>query len=198
MLFMPSDSPSVARILGIDPGSNTLGVAELAFDVVTLEIVNVTARTLVAAKHTKDYWTNEIHGDKYGRLYWLENELLEIFQQSDPFQIACEAPFFSRLHPNAFEPLVETKMIIRRAVMRFTAWKPLHQIDPPTVKNAVGGKGNADKNRMKELVIALNLPYNGIIPIEQLDEHSIDAIAVAYCRFKQMLEEMCLQPYKPN
>jgi Holliday junction resolvasome RuvABC endonuclease subunit len=193
MLMMPSGASRIARIIGIDPGTNTFGVAELSFDVVSLEVVNVTAATLVAAKHTKDFWSNEIHGDRFSRLSWLGEQLLEIFHVSDPFRVAIESPFFSRLHPNAFEPLVETKCLARRTLARFTAWKSLHEYDPPSVKNAVGGKGNADKNKMKELVCGLNLPYSGNCSINELDEHSIDAIAVAICAFQDMLEELCLK-----
>ena len=194
---MPSGASRIARLIGIDPGTNTLGVAELSFDVETLQILNITAVTLVAAKQTRDFWSNGIHGDRFGRINWLEDELTEIFHISDPFQIAVESPFFNRMRPNAFEPLIQIKFAIQRAVYHFTAWKQLYEIDPPTVKKSVGAKGNADKDTMKLAVIAYlelhGIPYTGPVPINELDEHSIDAIAVVIARFIQMLEELCLR-----
>jgi Holliday junction resolvasome RuvABC endonuclease subunit len=194
MLVMPSNASRIARIIGIDPGSNTLGVAELSFDVVTLQILNVTATTLTAERHTRHCFNNDIHGDRYSRLCWLEEQLLEIFRISDPFQIALESAFYSKRRPNAFEVLVETRAAILRAVTRWTCWKPIYPIDPPTVKMSVGGTRKSDKDDMKVLVNKMNLPYTGQVPLLDLDEHSIDAIAVAYCHFQQMLKELCLLP----
>ena len=192
MLKMPSNASRVGRILGIDPGTNTLGVAELSFDVETLEILNMTAKTLTAAKHTKDFWSNGIHGDRFSRINWLEESLLDILQESDPFQIAIESPFFNRMRPNAFEPLIQIKFAVQRAVQRHSAWRCMYEIDPPTVKKAVGVKGNADKFVVRDGLIAMNLPWTGTA-VNMLDEHSIDAGAVAIARFEQMKEELCLR-----
>ena len=53
-----------------------------------------------------------------------------------------------------------------------------------TAKKAVGAPGNADKDKMKECVIKnYGYFYHGDTPVDELDEHSIDAIAVAYSNF---------------
>ncbi len=193
MLMMPSSASSIARLITFDPGTDCLGVAELSFDVESLAITNISAKTLIASRNTKGFWSNDIHGDRFGRINWLEEEIVDILFDSQPFQIAVESPFFNRMRPNAFEPLVQIKFALQRAVARYTAWKPLYEIDPPTVKKAVGAKGNADKQTVREAVLKLNLPFTGPVPIELLDEHSIDAIAVAIARYEQMLGELCLR-----
>ncbi|EKD22653.1 MAG: hypothetical protein ACD_84C00020G0001, partial [uncultured bacterium] len=72
---------------------------------------------------------------------------------------------------------------IRRAVMHYDIWTSLDFVDPPTVKKAVGAHGKSQKYDVRKKVLALKeLCYNGEIPIELLDEHSIDALAVAYHR----------------
>lgn len=193
MLMMPRSASSIASIMAFDPGTDNLGVAEIRFDVETLELVNVAAKTLVASRHTRNFWSNDVHGDRFGRINWLEDEVVDLLFLCQPFQIAVESPFFNRMRPNAFEPLIQIKFALQRAVARYTAWKSLYEIDPPTVKKAVGAKGNADKHVVREAVLKLNLPFTGPVPIENLDEHSIDAIAVGLARFEQMLGELCLR-----
>ena len=54
------------------------------------------------------------------------------------------------------------------------------------MKNAVHAIGDAGKGLMRDKVIAIRhlLNYNGIVPLEELDEHSIDALAVAYTQLR--------------
>ena len=42
------------------------------------------------------------------------------------------------------------------------------------------------------LIKLTDLNYNGFIPLANLDEHAIDAIAVAYGCFNQMKSNLCL------
>jgi Holliday junction resolvasome RuvABC endonuclease subunit len=63
-------------------------------------------------------------------------------------------------------------------------------IDPPSVKKAVGATSHAKKDEVKAALARLpDLNYNGPVPLEMLDEHSIDALAVAYCRLKILREQ---------
>ena len=201
MLMMPPNASRIARIFGIDPGTNTLGVAELSFDVETLEVLNISAKTLTAEKHTRHWWSNEIYGDRFSRITWLEEELFQLLHESDPFQVAIESPFFNRRRPQAFESLVEIKFAITRAIQRWSPSRPVYLIDPPSVKKAVGAKTykttkgqkiNPNKTAVRDAVLGLDLPYTGDVPIEDLDEHSYDGIAVVIARFEQMKEELCL------
>lgn len=198
MLLLPTQGSSVACITGIDPGSNTLGVAHLRFDVQTLAIVSTQASTLCGAKAARRSWATEIQGDRWGRIESHFQELFLIFAQEQPFEIACEAPFINRRQPQAGLALTEVVAMIRHAVISYDSWKRLYMIDPPTVKMAVGVNGRMGgpdgKKLMQQAVLAMAplLHYDGDVPLEELDEHSIDAIAVAYCRYLNLLEELCL------
>lgn len=198
MLTMPKEAPSVVSICGIDPGSNTLGLAILRFSIETLDIVSSEAMTLHGKKTARYSWTTEIHGERHGSIESNREFLLQLFIAERPLQIASESPFFNHLHPSAYGPLVESISAVRQAVMQYDLWKPLYMIDPPTVKNAVGVKGNRGGKEGKELMrqavlsLASVLKYAGAIPITALDEHSIDALAVAYARYCKLLEELCL------
>lgn len=199
MLVMPPGASALAPIAGVDPGTETLGVGVLFVDLVTWKIQASMAQTFRGSKMAgKANWIAEVHGDRAARIASHEDNLLQLFCEIEPLEIACESPFFNRAHPQAYGALVEILSAVRRAVMRYDSWKPLHLIDPPSVKNAVGVKGNKGgpegKALMQRAVLALDyeLNYTGQVPMDQLDEHSIDALAVAYCHYKTLKERLCL------
>jgi Holliday junction resolvasome RuvABC endonuclease subunit len=199
MLTMPRGSSQVVSIMGLDPGTETLGVGILVVDLETWQIVSSNAQTFKGTKLVgKVDWISELHGDRMGRINAHQDNLVALMRHYAPFAIASESPFFNRLHPQAYGALMEVIAAIRHAVMLYDMWKPLHLVDPPTVKNAVGVKGNKGgpegKVLMREAVLKLApvLKYSGLQPLDQLDEHSIDALAVAYCRYLQLTEELWL------
>jgi len=198
MLNMPANASGIASILGIDPGSDTLGVAWIQFDVQTGKIVSTQAKTLHGAKAARGNWTTWVHGDRWGRIESHHDTLVQTFRECQPLEIACEAPFINRRQPQAGLALTGVVAIIRHAVMEYDIWKRLYMIDPPTVKMAVGvngNKGGPEGKRLMQIAVlglAGELHYSGETPMEMLDEHSIDAIAVAYCRYKNLLEDLCL------
>lgn len=198
MLKMPVGASSIASIVGIDPGSDTLGVGIVYFDVATLQIVASQAFTLNGTRNGRGSFATEIHGDRFGRINSHCEELLRVFRMVQPLEIACESPFMSRRRPAAFGALTEVVCAVRQAAMLYDVWKPLEMIDPPTVKRAVGVSGKTGgpegKKLMQKAVLLLaeTFHYDGDVPLAQLDEHSIDALAVAYCHYTQLLEKLCL------
>jgi Holliday junction resolvasome RuvABC endonuclease subunit len=190
---MPAHSASIISIVGIDPGSNALGTSILWIDLSCMQIIASSAKTFQGDRLYKGSWTAEMFGDRVNRVAGLEQELLHLFKHVQPYMIASESPFINSRFPQAGLALTEVICGIRRAVMRFDMWKSLYLIDPPTVKNAVGARGNADKDKVKAAVIALpDLRYSGDVSLADLDEHSVDALAVAYARWRSLLEEVCL------
>lgn len=194
MLVMPTGSSNVIAIVGIDPGSFNMGVAVILFNIETLEIVSTQAWTLSGVKlGREERWTTELHGELEGRIAGMGNTLLEILRHFQPLLVASEAPFISKKFPQAGLVLTRVVSAIRLAVMQYDVWKSLDIIDPPSVKNAVGAAGNAPKEVMKEKVLQLPINYIGKTPLQELDEHSIDAIAVAYGRLMKWLGDLCLR-----
>ncbi len=194
MLIIPHGSSSIATIMGTDPGSNTLGLTALRFNIDTLELDSFYAHTFKGAKLGRHSWVTEVHGELYGRIDALEGCLIRAFCEETPIAIGSESPFFSYLHPGSYRPLVEVMCTIRNAVRAYDPWKVLYEIDPPSVKNAVGVKGNKGGKEGKELMkqAVLNIPELMNIATQDvavLDEHSIDSIAVAYCLYKRLLRE---------
>lgn len=194
MLLQPQGS-SRYRILGIDPGTDTLGASVLEVDLVTREVVLLESSTFDGTQLAR-YFTNVAtwHGDRAARLMAHEANLYGYMVFMQPHSVIAESPFL-RKFPQAFAALTECMSHIRRAVIRYDPFMPLLQIDPPTVKLAMGvGKKGSTKDDVKRGLIAeiiagriLN-PNN--IDIELLDEHSVDSIAVAYTRARFILSNM--------
>lgn len=179
------DSCDTTCIVGIDPGSDTLGLSIIKIRIPTLEIVAIEAQTFTGSRmFSNNGWQASVLGERYARIHAHKVNLVQLFTDINPINIACEGPFFSQRRPSAFGSLMEVLSMIREAVELYDPWRTLYVIDPPTVKKSVGAPGNAMKDVVRKHVIELLKPYYvGPKPIEELDEHSIDAIAVAYCRY---------------
>ena len=185
MFNIQTNSPHV-RVIGIDPGSVTLGVACMTVDVNTLQIVNTQAVTFIGTKLPIDPWMEQMHSPRFARIAAHKENLKNVFNYCHPIVVACESPFYNPSRPHAYGVLVETLDAIRHAVWEYDPCLSLELTDPPTIKMAVGGKGNADKDEMKRLILRLpDLNFTGMTPLHLLDEHSIDAIAVAYTKLLQ-------------
>lgn len=184
------------RIVGIDPGTNTLGVAVIDLDLQTGQRTLIDARTFDVTKNQQPYHNLfDIHGDSVGRLQMLEDALVNYFEWFQPHAIISESPYLRARLVSAFRALTRCLDRILQAVIRYDRFKPLHLADPMTVKAAVGVHSKGSKNKealskdkVKEAVMKLDLLNPGQIDLSALDEHSIDAIAVACSRIVSMYQ----------
>lgn len=175
------------NIIGIDPGTTNIGISNLNIDIDTKKINYSLAFTINAAKFTNENsWLAQLHGNRFNRINFIENKLIEIFHFYMPLIICAESPFFGRSHPNAFQALTEVICTIRSAVIKYDQWRDLKLVPPSLVKQAIGSKGNADKIVMKQNLLAINHILN-IQDIQNLDEHGIDALAVGYYIYNQLI-----------
>jgi Holliday junction resolvasome RuvABC endonuclease subunit len=188
MLKLPENSTTIATIVGIDPGTESLGFSELDFDLRTLAITRWEPRTYIGSKLLKgSAWVERVHGARMMRLQAHGRNLVKLFDQLEPYVIACESPFINMKRPQAYGALTEIVYQIRLSVMTHNAWKELYLIEPSTVKNSVGAKGNADKDAIKASIMSIpELAGVCTRPIIELDEHELDSGAVAYAAFKNL------------
>lgn len=174
MITLPaSDEP--LRLLAIDPGTSTLGVALLSWDFGPNFVVE---HAFTAKVKDEDDTFTEMNGNRLGRMRCLINVVDEELNSFEPHVIIAESPFLGRF-PQAFAALVELLTLLRLSVNRYNSQLPLYTIDPKTVKKAVGvdlGKKNDKDDVTQALRIHPDLAWN--VDIETLDEHSIDAVAV--------------------
>mgnify|MGYP003537453766 CR=1 FL=1 len=177
---------SLSAIVGIDPGTQTLGLSTIWFNPQTMVIDHIDVETVIGSHHHYKEWVGDYHGERFNKLMGHTDYLSGHFERCLPIAIACESPFYSRLHPGAFEALLGTVQAIRQSVMNYSMWKPLDTVDPPTVKKAIGAAYNAKKDEVFKAFQISEL-YKLVTNPQDLSEHAVDATAVAYWRYKLFL-----------
>lgn len=190
-MFIPDEyDDETVRILGIDPGTDKLGVAIVDVNIITREAILVFANTYHASSVEKGKdWESTIRGARDVRLRHLSCELTELFNTVNPLLIGAESPFLQRSRVSAFEALVECYMMLRETVWNYNTSICLQRIDPITAKSAVGVSHiGTDKDDVHKAVIAT---YSGkhlpAVKIEELDEHSSDAVTVAHYIYRRYI-----------
>lgn len=170
------------RICCIDPGSDTMGVSYLDVDLAEQTITVIESSTFDASRYIdQGHIQTSVWGARFARIAAHQLKLYNSFQTFQPHLIVAESPFMGRF-PQAFETLVEVRAAIASAAYCYNPAMGLELMDPPTAKKAVGAltkKGS--KENVQASVLALGdliwkLPY----PLEWLDEHCYDSVAVGY------------------
>ena len=178
-------------LVGIDPGTRYLGYSRMMIDSQN-RILSVDSETIVAERSMwYDRQMSMVCGDSVARIYSYRNELLQRFTRDRPTLIACESPFFHRLHPGSYGPLVETFAMIREVVWQYDSHLVLEGIAPMVVKKSIGARSNAAKEEMTDALIQYPL-FKGVLSksyIAELDEHSVDAIAVVNALYRHKVSK---------
>lgn len=169
---MPNVKLGNFTYIGIDPGTNT-GIAII--EAKNFEIVSVKTISLNLKVHFLET------GDKLDRYITLREYLVDIFKTHKPVSVAREEVFKGR-YANAHAELTRLALMIDFAKKDYSEELQLLTYAPKKVKAFFGKKGNADKDDMREALKSnheLKIFYN-----ENLTEHEIDALAIAYLAFK--------------
>jgi len=148
------------RILGIDPGSVRTGVGIVDADV-TGRATHVfhTALLLTAAE------------DFPRRLKRILDGLGELIERYRPHEVAIERVFMAKNPDSALKLGQARGAAICAAVMRDL---PVHEYSPMQIKQAVVGRGVAEKTQVQHMIgVLLNLQG------EKLQADAADALAIA-------------------
>lgn len=149
------------KILGIDPGSRSTGVAILVENngSYTAELCDVLRMEKM-----------DSHND---RLQYIFIEITKLIKKHRPTQCAVETPIYG------IDPLAMLKLgrAQAAAILAITN-QELHveEYYPKTVKKAITGNGNASKKQ-----VAFMLERMIVLPEEKLSNDATDALAVAWC-----------------
>jgi len=180
MLVMPKSNEPF-RIAGFDPGAN-LGLTYLED---ALDGSNPIVRRVETEKlNPAEYGYKEIaevHGNRVVRLMIMYDSVTQFLREVKPHGVVVEGNYLGRF-ANAFASLVECVQVIRSAVYAYDPFMPLHLVDPTTVKTNIGMvkiRGTDKEDVRKALSNLKSLDWDGI-NIDDLDEHSIDSVAIAY------------------
>lgn len=197
--YPPMGGPSYYTLLAVDPGSTTIGFCVFYIDIATQAIVGHEAFTVDASKRAGgiryDDELAEQNGDLFVRLNEIDHQFTRILNYYKPLTVACEAPFFSRLHPNAYEVLVAVVTRLRYTYYRWCATKPMHMIETTVAKKVIAPKSEPLKSQSKAIAVtkdrirfnALNCPEINFLNVNLLDEHSLDAALVGYAHYLRFI-----------
>lgn len=181
MLPIPT-LPRPLTVIGIDPGTSSLGLSRLTWDMTSPIFTVQDSFTLHFKNNDPDYRElGELHGNKMIRLQQLKDQLQCYLLHSQPHVIISESPFMGRM-ANAFRALTECLLVIQQTVMEYNVQLPLLTASPYEVKQAagvtLGKKQGMAKDDIRTALLANSLLVWKVDPLV-LDEHSIDATAVA-------------------
>jgi crossover junction endodeoxyribonuclease RuvC len=153
------------RILGIDPGTVTMGygVIEAKDDEVTM----VDYSALVAPQRSPI-------GE---RLNYLHQRLLEVISRYQPDAVAIEQPFVAKNVKSALAVGRAQAIAILAAASQGI---PIYEYTPAQVKQRVTNYGGSSKEQVQEMV-KLQL---GLAQVPQPNDAS-DALAVALCHLRE-------------
>jgi len=153
------------RILGIDPGTVTMGygVVEAKDDEVT--VVDYSALTAPQRSPMGE------------RLNYLHQRLLEIIAHYQPDAVAIERPFVAKNVKSALAIGMAQAVAILAAASKGI---PIYEYTPTQVKQRVANYGGSSKEQVQEMV-KLQL---GLAEVPQPND-AADALAVALCHLRE-------------
>lgn len=189
-IFVP-DQYANYKIFGIDPGLSNAGVSIYTLDGYTGQILNIEALTLINDRLKDPCEVDfESHSERTYKLLRLKQAFIELLNYHRPACVSCEAPFYNRLRPMAYGALVEVVSYIYSAVLEYNGNIRFETFPPMTVKKFIGAKAiknNTVKGKIEVSDAVSNNPEIMsvlTVPLADLSEHAIDAVAVGYtsCR----------------
>jgi Holliday junction resolvasome RuvABC endonuclease subunit len=179
-------------VCGIDPGTNSLGVGLLTVHAETLELISGSSRTFTPTL-LEDDLIRTSHNERFEKILNLKAQLERFFDLHRPDVVCSESPFYHRLHPGAYGPLVEVIYAVRLAVVAYSPHVKFLTYEPRVVKLGAGASPNAKKPEMKEKITGNPEIRAAVGPaVDGYDEHSIDALAVGYTHLR------LLRKYQPQ
>lgn len=145
-------------ILGIDPGSTSMGYAVLSQEGSKLTVIS--------------YGTTKIkEKDLFGKLTMIRNFVRELVETYEPESIGIEKLFFSTNKKTAFEVAQARGVIL---ITLLEQGVPIIEFTPGEVKVAVTNYGASDKEMVRKMVMRL-------LDMKELkgDDNASDALAIA-------------------
>lgn len=175
-------------VLSIDPGTTVLGAAVIYFDPHSGDITKTLATAFTSSRlYSVEDWRSGVFGERDKKIRVLKKCITKMLYEHTPVMVVMESPFFNPTRPMAFEALVDINNTVREAVFEYNPHIQIVRIPPSSVKNAVGAKGNAKKEEVRDKVLLLeNLHYEGKTPLADLPFDALDAVAVGYSVIKPL------------
>lgn len=185
--MLKTDIPlNLVSLLAIDPGLNNTGVAAFSIQIVPFKILKITAWTLKADRLVDDSGLDdEDYIERLHKRYTMGKALNKALEMFSPSLVISESPFFDRRKPGSFAVLTEVLTTLFDTVVAYNPSVQFSMMEPQLVKKSLGVAGIKGKEVVKEAV-SKNEEIMACLetPMETMDEHAIDAVAVGYSWLK--------------
>jgi crossover junction endodeoxyribonuclease RuvC len=148
-------------ILGLDPGTTTMGYGIIAVKGTKLEVIQY------GVIHLSKYEGHEL------KLKKIFDRVLNLVDEYHPDQVALEAPFYGKNVQSMLKLGRAQGVAMAAALFREV---PIIEYAPKKVKQSVTGNGNASKEQVAKMLMTL-------LKIKELPKllDATDALAVAVC-----------------
>ena len=175
------------RLIGIDPGSNTLGVAVYIIDD-NFSITSIKSFVINTTAIEADTKASKLSR----KLLYTRKTLKTIFGEADDIiGLSLEAPFIYGTRPAAVIPLAAMKGIIEELILYRNPRVLLRAISPSVVKKSIGVHGNSgDKEDILRALKEVQ-EITSKIDVDVLTDHEWDAITIGY----ELLNYLRNNPY---
>ena len=157
------------RVLGIDPGSNFMG----------LGCVESRGKELVCVGHSVIHVKADSFADRLGVIFLAVQEAIALWQ---PTQVAAEEVFFAKNAQSALKLGQARGAAIAAAAVQGLV---IAEYPATQIKQAVSGSGRADKDQVHRMIaILLGSSLKALPALERHD--ASDALAIAICHLQNV------------
>lgn len=185
--MLKTDTPlNLVSLLAIDPGLNNTGIAAFSIQIAPFKILKITAWTLKADRLVDDSGLDdEDYIERLHKRYTMGKALNKALEMFSPSLVISESPFFDRRKPGSFAVLTEVLTTLFDTVVAYNPSVQFSMMEPQLVKKSLGVAGIKGKEVVKEAVSKNEEIMTCLeTPMETMDEHAIDAVAVGYSWLK--------------
>lgn len=168
------------RMMSLDPGLKNTGVAVFDLDTRSRTILSIDAFLLSNQRLINSApYDHETVSERLIMIYKLKTAFRHVLEHYNPTVVVSEGPYYNPKSPMAYASLLEIVSMFRSVAMEYNSNILFHIFQPKEVKKVVGSGMNTGKLDMRDAVsrrpeLMVPLMQN----LNELDEHSIDAIAV--------------------
>lgn len=166
------------NIIGIDPGSNYLGIGIIEFNLYDHQVTNILAYTVDVNQLTPASSTKH-KDDKYKDL---ANYIYSLWSNYQPVAIGLETPYIQEGRPLAARPLYILNYLLLNSVRLMLGNTPILYLAPKQLKSIIGAKELVGKEPVKDAILRIEEITNHLssYEINNLDNNAIDGLAAAY------------------
>lgn len=167
-------------IVSTDPGTTTCGFGLIQVDPEDLSVLSATAWTIDGSIGlTGSEWLTELYSERYSRVQVIREAFEKTLQMYSPNLVRSESPFYNPGRPGSFEALLHVIFALRESLYKWSAWYELELIDPASAKKLIGVPGNSNEKDLVKKALLAHPDFHDK-GIENLDEHSYDALLIGW------------------